>query len=89
VVFRLSVEGAIVSCGPVLMHLRLVQCHSGTSKGRDWKSLTFSESTSRKSLALSVVPGNGTVVWGEIHMNRGRVGEGRGDKEMDRCPLTV
>jgi hypothetical protein len=22
-------------------------------------------------------------------MNRGRVGEERGDKEMDRCPLTV
>jgi hypothetical protein len=24
----------------------------------------------------------------EIHMNRGRVGEGRGGKETDRCPLT-
>jgi hypothetical protein len=26
---------------------------------------------------------------GEIHMNRGRVGEERGGKEMDGCPLTV
>jgi hypothetical protein len=25
---------------------------------------------------------------GRIHMNRGRVGEERGGKEMDRCPLT-
>jgi hypothetical protein len=26
---------------------------------------------------------------GGIHMNRGRVGEERGGKEMDGCPLTV
>jgi hypothetical protein len=25
---------------------------------------------------------------GEIHINNGRVGEERGGKEMDRCPLT-
>jgi hypothetical protein len=25
---------------------------------------------------------------GEIHINMGRVGEERGGKEMDRCPLT-
>jgi hypothetical protein len=25
---------------------------------------------------------------GEIHMNKGGVGEERGGKEMDRCPLT-
>jgi hypothetical protein len=25
---------------------------------------------------------------GEIHMNKGRVGEERGGKEMDGCPLT-
>jgi hypothetical protein len=26
---------------------------------------------------------------GEVHMNKGRVGEERGGKEMDRCPLTA
>jgi hypothetical protein len=26
---------------------------------------------------------------GDIHMNRGRVGEERGGKKMDRCPLTL
>jgi hypothetical protein len=26
---------------------------------------------------------------GDIHMNRGRVGEERGGKETDRCPLTI
>jgi hypothetical protein len=26
---------------------------------------------------------------GGIHMNKGRVGEDRGSKEMDRCPLTL
>jgi hypothetical protein len=26
---------------------------------------------------------------GEIHMNKGRVGEKRGGKETDRCPLTT
>jgi hypothetical protein len=36
-----------------------------------------------------VVPGDGTDVWGEIHMNKGRVGEERRGKEMDRCPLTA
>jgi hypothetical protein len=36
-----------------------------------------------------VVPGDGTEVWGEIHMNKGRVGEGRGGKETDGCPLTM
>jgi hypothetical protein len=36
-----------------------------------------------------VVPGDGTDVWGEIHMNKGRVGEERRGKEMDRCPLTL
>jgi hypothetical protein len=25
---------------------------------------------------------------GKIHMNKGRVGEERGGKEIDRCPLT-
>jgi hypothetical protein len=25
---------------------------------------------------------------GKIHMNKGTVGEERGGKEMDRCPLT-
>jgi hypothetical protein len=25
---------------------------------------------------------------GRVHMNRGRVGEERGGKETDRCPLT-
>jgi hypothetical protein len=35
-----------------------------------------------------VVPGDGTEVWGKIHMNRGRVGEERRGKEMDGCPLT-
>jgi hypothetical protein len=50
--------------------------------------MTFSELTSRKSLAL----GCGPWIWykglGEIHMNKGRVGEERKGKEMDRCPLT-
>jgi hypothetical protein len=26
---------------------------------------------------------------GEVHMNKGRVGEERGGKEMDGCPLTA
>jgi hypothetical protein len=25
----------------------------------------------------------------EVHMNKGRVGEDRGSKEMDGCPLTI
>jgi hypothetical protein len=36
-----------------------------------------------------VVPGDGTELrGGGIHMNRGRVGEERGGKETDGCPLT-
>jgi hypothetical protein len=26
---------------------------------------------------------------GEVHMSKGKVGESRGNKEMDGCPLTV
>jgi hypothetical protein len=63
-------EGAVVSCRPVLMCPRLVWYHSGPSDGGDWKSSTSGESTSRKSLdcwawkslALGVVPGDGTEV---------------------------
>jgi hypothetical protein len=38
-----------------------------------------------------VVPGDGTEVRraGRIHMNKGRVGEERGGKEMQGCPLTL
>jgi hypothetical protein len=93
---HMMAEGAVVSRGSVLMRLRLVWCHSGMSKGGDWKSTTFSESTSRKSSdcqvwkssALGVIPGDGTEVRGGVHMNRGRVGEERGGKETDGCPLT-
>jgi hypothetical protein len=28
-------------------------------------------------------------MWGEMHMNRGGVGEERGGKETNRCPLTL
>jgi hypothetical protein len=86
-----------VSCGSVSMSLRLIRCHSDTSEGGDQRSMTVGESTSRKSLdhrvwkssALGVVPGDSTEVWGEIHMNRVRVGEERGGKEMDRYPPTI
>jgi hypothetical protein len=39
--------------------------------------------------ALGVVPGDGTEVRGGVYMTKGRVGEERGGKEMDGCPLTV
>jgi hypothetical protein len=83
-------KGAVVSCGLVPMRLRLVWCHSGIREGGDQKLTTFSESISRRNLlALGVVPGDGTEVWGNIHMSRGRVGEERGSKETDGCPLTL
>jgi hypothetical protein len=42
-------EGTVVSRGPVPMHPRLVQCHSGPSAERGQKSSTSGESTSGKS----------------------------------------
>jgi hypothetical protein len=48
---------------------------------------------SHRTLNMKVV-GFGCGPWrwyrgvGEIHMNKGRVGEERGGKEMDGCPLT-
>jgi hypothetical protein len=61
------------------------------SEGGDWKSTSRKSSDCRvwKSSALGVVPGDSTEVWGEIHINRGRVGEERGGKEIDGCPLTL
>jgi hypothetical protein len=82
-------EGAVVSRRPVPIHLQLVRCHSGPSNAGEWKASTSGESTSRKSLALGVVPGDGTEVRGGIHMNVGRVGEERGGKETDGCHLTA
>jgi hypothetical protein len=35
-----------------------------------------------------VVPVNGEEVWGKYIWTKGRVGEDRGSKETDRCPLT-
>jgi hypothetical protein len=60
------------------------------------KSMTIGESTSGKSLdcraskllALGVVLGTGTEVGRGNTYEQGRVGEERGGKEMDRCPLT-
>jgi hypothetical protein len=60
-------------------------------------SMTFGESTSRKSSDFEY---KGRQLWGcgpwrwyrsvgRVHMSRGRVGEERGGKEMDRCPLTL
>jgi hypothetical protein len=50
--------------------------------------MTFGESTSGKSSDFEC----GSWRWyrgvGEIHINRGRVGEKRGGKETDRYPLT-
>jgi hypothetical protein len=67
---HVMVEGAVVSRGPVPMRLQLVRCRSGLSDGGEWKSSTSGKSTSRKwldrwvwkSLALGVVPGDGTEV---------------------------
>jgi hypothetical protein len=48
---------------------------------------------SRRTLNIKVI-GFGCGPWrwykgvGEIHMNKGRVGEERKGKEMDGCPLT-
>jgi hypothetical protein len=33
---HMMVEGAIVSCGPVPMHLKFVQSFRGKSKGEEW-----------------------------------------------------
>jgi hypothetical protein len=58
--------------------------------------MTSGELTSGKSLDLQIReslnfrygPWGGYKCVGHIHMNRGRVGEERGGKETDRCPLT-
>jgi hypothetical protein len=79
-------EGAIVSRRPVPMRPRLVQYHSGLSDGGEQKSLTSSESTSRKSSdrqagklsALDVVPGDGTEVKRGNTYEQGKSGRGEG-----------
>jgi hypothetical protein len=51
--------------------------------------MTFSESTSGKLSAFECGPWKWYRGVGEVHMNKGRVGEERGGKETDRCPLTL
>jgi hypothetical protein len=76
-----------VSRRPVPMRPWLIRCRSGPSDGGEQKSLTSGESTSRKlsdhrvwkSLALGVIPGDGTEVkWGNTYeQGESRRGEGR------------
>jgi hypothetical protein len=56
---------------------------------RGQKSSTSSESTSRKSSAVGVIPGDGTEVRKGSTYKQGGVGEERGSKETDGCPLTI
>jgi hypothetical protein len=66
------------------------------SRGWSRKLMTFGELTSGKSLDFQIQellnfrygPWGGYKSVGEIHMNNERVGEERGGKEMDGCPLT-
>jgi hypothetical protein len=84
---HMMVEGAVVSHGPVTMHLWLVRCHSGPSGEGGRKSSTSGGSMSRKSSGhrvwklsvLGVIPGDGTEVkWGSTYEQGGsRRGEGR------------
>jgi hypothetical protein len=53
-------EGAVVSHGPVPMRPQLVQCCSAPSGEGGWKSMTSGGSTSRKSSAVGVIPGDDT-----------------------------
>jgi hypothetical protein len=56
---------------------------------RSRKSMTFGESTSGKLLDFECGPWRWYKGMGEIHMNSRRVGEKRGGKEIDGCPLTL
>jgi hypothetical protein len=79
-------EGAVVSRGPVPMCLWLVWYHSGLSDRGEQELSTSSESTSRKSLdrqagkslALDVVPGDGTEVKRGNTYEQGKSGRGEG-----------
>jgi hypothetical protein len=57
------------------------------------KSMNFGESTFGKSSDLQIRESSNFRYhpWGVykgVHINRGRVGEDRGGKETDRCPLS-
>jgi hypothetical protein len=82
-------EEAVVSRGPVPVRLQLVQCHSGPRGEKGQKLLTSVELKSRKSLAVGVIPGDGTKVRKGSTYKQGGVGEERGSKETDGCPLTL
>jgi hypothetical protein len=83
---HMMAEGAVVLHGPVPMHPWLVLCHSGLSDGGEQKSTTSGESTSRKSsdrwvwksLAIGVVPGDGTEMRGGNTYEQGESGRGEG-----------
>jgi hypothetical protein len=51
--------------------------------------MTIGGSTSGKSSDFECGPWGWYRGMGNIHMNKGRAGEGRGSKEMDSCPLTL
>jgi hypothetical protein len=59
------------------------------SRGRSRKSMTFGELTSGKLLDFECGPWRWYRGVEEIHMNKGRVGEERGGKKIDRCPFTM
>jgi hypothetical protein len=65
------------------MHLQLMWCRSGLSGEGGTEVVRLSV---QKSLAVGVIPGDGTEV---RRGSKYKQGEGRGGKEMDRCPLTL
>jgi hypothetical protein len=51
--------------------------------------MTIGESTSGKSSAFECGPWGWCSGMGEVHMSKGKVGEDRGSKGTDGCPLTL
>jgi hypothetical protein len=83
---HMMAEGAVVSRGPIPMRPRLVRYCSGLSDGGERKLSTSGESTSRqsldrragKSVALDVVPGDGTEMKMGNTYEQGKSGRGEG-----------
>jgi hypothetical protein len=85
-----------VSRRPVPMRPQLVRCRSGPSSegDRSHRLLVGRRLGNHWAVSIEVV-GFGCNPWRwykgmrEVHMSKGRVGEDRGSKETDGCPLTL
>jgi hypothetical protein len=82
---HMMAEGAVVSCGPVPMHPKLVQSSRSKSRGESGMLTTMKVDSHKLVDVFEVQELSTSRVWHLVMVWSGD----RGGKEIDGCPLTA